>query len=251
MRHFTLYSYPSKRITSAWLLLILITSTLVSSCKTTSQTDSSSTQGLVADKAMVVSAHPEASRIGIEILKKGGNAFDAAVATQFALAVALPVAGNIGGGGFLVYRDKDGQVGSLDYREKAPALSSERMYQDTEGNVIPELSTATHLASGVPGTVDGMYAVHQKFGSLPWADLVQPAIDLAENGVILTAREAAGLNSSKEAFTKNNKHLPYLIKDSAWEAGDTLYHKDLAKSLARIRDKGREGFYAGQTEILS
>nr|WP_036776689.1 gamma-glutamyltransferase [Pontibacter actiniarum] len=199
---------------------------------------------------MVVSAHPEASRIGMEIMQKGGNAYDAAVATQFALAVAFPVAGNIGGGGFMVYRSATGQTGALDYRETAPGAAVETMYQDSAGNVIDGLSTDSHLAVGVPGAVDGMVKVHEKLGSLPWEDLVQPAIDLARNGVVLTQKEADGLNDAKEAFLENNKHVPYLVRDNTWQAGDTLRHPDLARTLERIRDKGRAGFYAGETADL-
>ncbi|GAB3812026.1 gamma-glutamyltransferase [Pontibacter rugosus] len=199
---------------------------------------------------MVVSAHPEASRIGMEIMKKGGNAYDAAIATQFALAVAFPVAGNIGGGGFMVFRDADGKIGALDYREMAPAAASETMYQDQAGNVINGLSTDGHLAVGVPGAVDGMVKIHKKMGSMPWAELVQPAIDLARNGVVLTQKEANGLNEAKEAFIQNNKHQPYLVREKVWQAGDRLRHPDLARTLERIRDKGREGFYAYETADL-
>nr|WP_222621656.1 gamma-glutamyltransferase [Pontibacter cellulosilyticus] len=199
---------------------------------------------------MVVSAHPDATRIGVEILRKGGNAFDAAIATQFALAVAFPAAGNIGGGGFLVYRQADGSIGTLDYREMAPAAATEKMYQDAQGNVIEDLSLSGHLASGVPGSVAGMFETHQKFGSLPWAELVQPSIELARNGVVLTEKEAAGLNSNRERFIKYNKHLPYLTNENNWKAGDKLKHKDLARTLERIRDNGRDGFYKGETADL-
>jgi gamma-glutamyltranspeptidase/glutathione hydrolase len=122
---------------------------------------------------MVVTAYPDASEIGINILKKGGNAFDAMVATELALAVCYPTAGNIGGGGFMVCRTSNGQYGALDYREKAPSKASKNIYLDTQGNVIPQLSTDGRLAVGVPGTVDGLWKVHQKFGSLPFKDLVQ------------------------------------------------------------------------------
>ncbi|MDX5480590.1 MAG: gamma-glutamyltransferase [Hymenobacteraceae bacterium] len=199
---------------------------------------------------MVVSAHPTASDIGLEIMRKGGNAYDAAIATQFALAVAHPAAGNIGGGGFLVYRHHDGSLGAIDYRETAPATATETMYQDEAGNVVEGLSTQGHLASGVPGTVDGMVKVHERLGSLPWAELVQPAIDLARNGVVLTKKEASGLNSNRQRFLDNNLHQPYLTREQPWQAGDTLYHPDLARTLERIRDKGREGFYAGETAGL-
>ncbi|WP_299820089.1 gamma-glutamyltransferase [uncultured Pontibacter sp.] len=198
---------------------------------------------------MVVSAHPDASRIGVEILRKGGNAFDAAIATQFALAVAHPAAGNLGGGGFMVYRQADGSVGSLDYREKAPGTATETMYQDAKGNVIQGLSLTSHMASGVPGSVAGLYETHQKLGSLPWEQLVQPAIDLARSGVVLTEKEAAGLNSNREKFISHNKHLPYLATQ-VWHPGDTLKHPDLARTLERIRDKGRDGFYKAETADL-
>ena len=136
-------------------------------------------QGVVAKNGMVVSAHPAASKIGVDILKNGGNAYDAAIAVHFALAVVYPRAGNIGGGGFLVYRTKDGEAGSLDFREKAPGGAHRDMYLDGKGNVIQNLSIDGHLAAGVPGSVDGMFAIHGKLGSLPFKDLIQPAIDLA------------------------------------------------------------------------
>ncbi len=199
---------------------------------------------------MVVSAHPEASRVGVEILKKGGNAVDAAVAVQFALAVVLPVAGNIGGGGFMVYRLANGATGALDYREKAPARASERMYQDSAGNVIPVISMMGHLAAGVPGTVDGMVQAHQKLGTLPWKELVQPAIDLALNGVVLTEKEANGLNQNRDYFLTHNTHVPYLTSDQPWKKGDTLKHTALGNTLIRIRDMGRDGFYSGETAAM-
>ncbi|NDK55687.1 gamma-glutamyltransferase [Pontibacter fetidus] len=231
--------------------LLLIVAAVLFNCTNQRVTQSSiADRGYIADKAMVVSAHLDASRIGMGIMKKGGNAYDATVATQFALAVCLPVAGNIGGGGFTVYRTASGETGTLDYRETAPGAATETMYQDNNANVIAGLSTDGHLAAGVPGTVDGMVKLHQKLGVLPWAEVVQPAIDLARNGVVLTQKEAAGLNSSKEAFLKNNKHIPYLVQKQTWQKGDTLKHEDLARTLERIRDKGREGFYAGQTADL-
>lgn len=206
--------------------------------------------GVVADKAMVVSAHPDASNIGLEILRKGGNAYDAAIATQFALAVCYPVAGNIGGGGFLVYRHHTGETGALDFREKAPAAAHRDMYLDSLGNVIPDLSLMGHLAAGVPGSVDGMFKMHEKLGSLPFADLIQPSIDLARRGVLLTEREARMLNNARERMLQHNKHTPYLTREQAWQPGDTLHHLDLARTLERIRDKGRDGFYAGETADL-
>ncbi|SFG41691.1 gamma-glutamyltransferase [Pontibacter chinhatensis] len=241
-----------KAIPKAWFLLHFLLPALLNSCATkpVKEAPTAAARGLITAQAMVVSAHPDASRIGTEVLRKGGNAYDAAIATQFALAVAFPEAGNIGGGGFMVARSASGEVATLDFRETAPAKASETMYQDSLGNVVEGLSTRGHLAAGVPGSVDGMVKIHEKFGSLPWAELVQPAVDLARNGVVLTEREARGLNNTKEAFLKNNKHLPYLVREQEWKAGDTLRHPNLARTLERIRDKGREGFYAGETADL-
>ncbi|MBG8555315.1 gamma-glutamyltransferase [Hymenobacter guriensis] len=204
---------------------------------------------VVTRQAMVVSAHPEASRIGTEILRKGGNAYDAAVAVQFALAVALPAAGNIGGGGFLLYRAADGQEGALDFRETAPAAATRDMYLDAQGNVVPNRSTLGHLAVGVPGTVAGMVELHRKLGKLPWKDVVQPAVDLAADGVKLTAKEVAGLNSQRDAFAKVNPYNAYL-RPAIWKEGDVMKLPELAATLSRIRDQGRAGFYEGQTAEL-
>lgn len=203
--------------------------------------------GLVADSAMVVSAHPLASRVGVDIMKKGGNAIDAAIATQFALAVVYPGAGNIGGGGFMLARLKDDSIDALDYREKAPAKASENMYLGETGEAIPELSQSGHLASGVPGTVAGLEEAHRKYSKLPWADLVQPAIDLALKGFALTEKEAEGMKYIQEDLKKYNSVLPaHLINDN-WKEGDTIRHTDLGHTLERIRDNGRAGFYEGQT----
>lgn len=193
---------------------------------------------------MVVSAHPEASKAGVEILKKGGNAVDAAVAVQFALAVVYPSAGNIGGGGFMVYRSKTGQTSTLDYREKAPASASRDMYLDASGNVIPGKSLRGHLASGVPGSVDGMVEAHKKYGKLPWKQVVQPAVDLAEKGFILSADQASDLNRAKANFIKYNE-VSSFVKNEEWKGGDKLAQPELANTLKLIRDKGRAGFYEG------
>ena len=203
--------------------------------------------GLVADSAMVVSAHPLASRIGVTILRKGGNAVDAAIATQLALAVVYPSAGNIGGGGFMVLRLKGGTSVTLDYRERAPAGASTNMYLDGTGEAITELSARGPLACGVPGTVAGLAEAHGKYGSLPWKDLVQPAIDLALKGFVLTAREAENLNSLQEELKKFNSIQPdFLIRDT-WGAGDSIFYEDLGHTLERIRDNGSAGFYEGKT----
>jgi gamma-glutamyltranspeptidase/glutathione hydrolase len=160
--------------------------------------------GLVTDKAMVVSAREEASKIGAAILKKGGNAFDAMVATELALAVAYPYAGNIGGGGFMVYRKANGETGALDYREKAPLSATDNMFLDTNGNIIKGKSTESPLAIGVPGTIAGVFAVHEKLGSLPMSEILKPVIALAEKGVIVTQKQEKSLNNYRASIIKAN-----------------------------------------------
>lgn len=202
---------------------------------------------------MITATHPVASQVGADILKQGGNAIDAAVATQFALAVVHPAAGNIGGGGFLVYRDKNGKSYTLDYREKAPENASRDMYLDENKNIkAGQPSWLGHLASGTPGSVDGLEQAHKRFGKLSWKQVMQPAIDLAENGVKLTAREARGLNNVKADLLKFNPTKTYFMKtDTAkWKEGEVLIQKDLAKTLRLIQEKGRNGFYEGETAKL-
>lgn len=200
--------------------------------------------GEIGSEAMVVSAHPLATEVGVAILKQGGNAFDAAVAVQFALAVVYPRAGNIGGGGFAVYRKGDGEIGSLDFREKAPKSAFKDMYLDKDGNADPELSRIGHLAAGVPGSVEGMEVLHQKFGKLTWAELIQPSIDLAANGFLVTEDEAKTFMRFQDDFRKYNGDDFYLLKD--WKAGDSIKHIDLANTLIKIRDNGKDGFYKGE-----
>jgi gamma-glutamyltranspeptidase/glutathione hydrolase len=223
------------------ILLLLLTAAVVA-C----QTPKEPVVGLVADSAMVVSAQPYASQVGVDIMKKGGNAVDAAIATQFALSVVFPAAGNIGGGGFMVVRLKDGTAATLDFREKAPAAATTDMYLDKDGNVIEGLSLSGHLASGVPGSVDGMVEAHAKYGSLPWKDLVQPAIDLALNGIPVTEREANSLNELQKDLEKYNTVKPEWLT-RAWQKGDTIRWMDMGHTLERIRDNGRAGFYEGKT----
>ena len=201
--------------------------------------------GLIADKAMVVSARQEASTIGVSILKKGGNAFDAMIATDLALVVAYPFAGNIGGGGFTVYRTKDGKIGSFDYREKAPLAATRDMYLDENGDVIPNKSILGAMAVGVPGTVAGLFMIHKKFGTLPFAELIQPAIDLARNGVIVSKKQARSMNHYRKLFKEANKRTIFLDKE--WEEGDTVKYFKLAETFERIRDNGRDEFYKGKT----
>jgi gamma-glutamyltranspeptidase / glutathione hydrolase len=207
-------------------------------------------RNIITDSGMVVSAHPKSSAIGISILRKGGNAVDAAVATEFALAVCYPEAGNIGGGGFMLIREADGRTDLIDYREKAPRKASSDMYLDPAGSVLERLSTETHMASGVPGTVDGLVGVHSKYGLLPFKDVIQPAIDIARNGFPVTEGQAADLNANRENFISRNRTLPAFVKDTPWREGDTLRQSDLARTLERIRDRGRDGFYSGTTARL-
>src|SRR5476651_2390177 len=185
------------------------------------------TSGKEYTNGMVVCAYPDASKVGLAILQKGGNAVDAAIAVQFALAVTLPQAGNIGGGGFMVYRAADGQSNTLDFREKAPAAATTNMYLDSAGNPIPDMSLYTHKASGVPGSVDGMVTAHKKYGKLDWAVLLQPAIDLATNGFKITKHLAADLNRNQAIFKKLNPGKTYLQKDTPWQEGDVLTQPDL------------------------
>ncbi len=232
-------------------IFTLLATLLFSSCSTNSSKENKhdSKFGLITENAMVVTAHPIASNVGKAILAKGGNAVDAAVAVKFSLAVVFPFAGNIGGGGFMVYRDKDGNATTLDFREMAPANAHKDMYLDSAGNVIKDLSIRGHLAVGVPGSVDGMVEAHKKYGSLPWAELVQPAIDLATIGFPVTKREADGFNRINESLKEINTIEPTHLLNH-WNVGDTIYHLELASTLVRIRDNGRAGFYGGKTAQL-
>ncbi len=200
-------------------------------------------------KGAVVSAHPIASEVGLAVLKDGGNAVDAAIATQLALAVVYPEAGNLGGGGFLVAHLKDGKNLAIDFREKAPGKAHRDMYLDESGNADVQKSQSGHLAAGVPGTVAGAFTAH-RYAKLPFARLIQPAIELAEKGYAITAREASGLNATQQSFQKYNTVAPVFVKAAGWKAGDTLIQKDLANTLKRIRDKGMKGFYEGETARL-
>ncbi len=201
--------------------------------------------GLIAKKAMVVSARSEASQIGVDIMKKGGNAFDAMIATDLALVVVYPFAGNIGGGGFTVYRTKDGEIGSFDYREKAPLAATRDMYLDENGDVIPDKSILGAMAVGVPGTIAGLFSIHEKFGTLPFAELIQPSIDLANNGVVVTKKQAGRINHYRNLFEKANHRTIFL--DREWQEGDTIKYPKLAMTFERIRDNGKDEFYKGIT----
>ena len=222
---------------------------------------------VLSDSAMVSSAHSISSKVGIDILKQGGNAFDAAVAIQFTLSVVYPNAGNIGGGGFVVYRLNNGEIGSLDFREKAPFLSSKNMYlynkndsilinHELKNNDLDEMivdvnkSKIGHLASGIPGTVDGMIKLHEKFGILNWEKLLNPSIKLSRDGFQLTTSQSNSLNSTKDLFLKVNKKSIPFVKNNRWKTNDTLVQSNLSLTLNRIKNQKRDGFYSGITAKL-
>jgi gamma-glutamyltranspeptidase/glutathione hydrolase len=200
--------------------------------------------GLVTENAMVVSARQEASAIGSAILARGGNAFDAMVATELALAVAYPFAGNLGGGGFMVYRKANGDVGSIDYREKAPASAHRDLYLDEVGNVIPGMSTLGATAVGVPGTIAGITEVHAKMGSLPFEEILAPVIALAKKGVVVTEKQARSMASQREIIAKISGEQSLFAQN--YVAGDTIKYPALATTLAAIAKGGRKAFYEGE-----
>ncbi len=206
-------------------------------------------KNITVKRGAVVSAHALASEVGVNILREGGNAIDAAIATQLALAVVHPSAGNIGGGGFTVIHLKNGQNISIDYREVAPGHASRDMYLDANGNPQMNLSQDSHLAAGVPGSIAGIFKCMQ-YAKLPFKKLIQPAIDLAEKGHVITEMDAKGLNETQNDFIKMNTVVPVFVKKGGWKAGDTLIQKDLANTLKRIRDLGEKGFYEGETARL-
>ena len=202
-------------------------------------------KGAIGEKAMVATTHPLATAVGLEIMKKGGNAIDAAIAIQFALTVVYPQAGNIGGGGFAVIRLADGEVSTLDFREKAPDLSKKDMYLGPDGEVVQTKIRLGHLASGVPGSVAGMWELHQKHGYLSWSELINPAINLAYSGHLLTEKIANSLNEKQNNFQEANRYQPWVINEKGWNKGDSSVQKQLASTLSFIQKKGRDGFYKG------
>ncbi len=230
----------------SWIVVCVLPLLVFSSC----DVKEPDRRGPTGRQGMVVTAHPAATKVGLDILKKGGNAMDAACAVEFALAVCYPAAGNIAGGGFWVVYGPDRQVITLDYREKAPLGASRNMFLDENGEVTGDKSTKTILSSGVPGTVAGMVAGHEKFGTLPWPEILQPAIDLASEGFPVTRAQANGFNSLKKTLVERNTWIPPFVKDSLWQAGDTLVQPELAATLVRIRDAKKDGFYKGMTADL-
>lgn len=205
---------------------------------------------LRTDKASVVTAHALASEVGKSILEQGGNAIDASIAVQYTLAVVFPVAGNIGGGGFMVFHTADGKSHSIDFRETAPSAAHKDMYLDKDGEAISSKSLDGHLAPGIPGTVAGTFLAHEQFGKLPMHKLIEPAIQLAEYGFAISHQEADGLNQHASSFVKLNTQPNAFIKKEKWKAGDTLIQKDLAETLKRIKEDGNKGFYEGETAKL-
>jgi len=207
--------------------------------------------GVLADSAMVVTGHFRAAEIARDVLRRGGNAFDAAFAAHFALAVLHPRAGNLGGGGFAVFRLAGGQTGSLDFREKAPAAATRDMFLDSAGEAVDSLSRYGALAVGVPGSVRGLFRLHERYGRLPYRPLLDPAIRLAMAGYPLTASEAERLNRYRSLFETVNpgKALP-MLRAGEWQAGDTIRYAELGETLKRIRAVGAEDFYGGRTAEL-
>jgi gamma-glutamyltranspeptidase / glutathione hydrolase len=198
------------------------------------------------DNGAVTSAHPLASMVGAVMMQEGGNAFDAAIATQLSLAVVFPGAGNIGGGGFMLARKVNGELIGIDYREAAPASASRDMYLDAQGNPIDEKSTAGASASGIPGSIAGMISTHA-YAKLPFAKLIEPAIEFAEFGYVISEREAKGLNAERANFLKHSSAPSAFTQKKVWKAGDTLIQLELAATLKRIQAKGLAGFYEGAT----
>lgn len=236
------------------LLYLTVLLLLLSGCKTTVNTSAEkSNYGLIAEKAMVVSAREEASKIGVEIMKKGGNAFDAMIATDMALNLTYPFAGSLGGGGFMVYRKANGEIGSLDYREKAPLAASKTMYQDENGEPVDSLSRRGGRAVGVPGTMAGMFAVHKKMGSLPLGEILKPVIELAKKGYTLTQNQLERYQNYASTFDEvNRRESLYSIgfRESdlqTYKVGDTIRNPALAATLERILKNGKNEFYQGET----
>ncbi len=231
------------KINKSYIAILRFVCCLIISCK--QEPSETKTYGLITENAMVVSARKEASKIGSNILEKGGNAFDAMFATEMALAVTYPYAGNLGGGGFMVYRLDSGEVGALDFREKAPLQAYRDMYLDSLGNVIPNKSTVGAFAVGVPGTIAGIFAAHEKFGSLPIDTLLQPVIELAETGYYITDKQHKRFAKYDSIFTVvNGKKIIY---NASVMPNSKFKNPALAETLKRIAKFGRDEFYSGET----
>jgi gamma-glutamyltranspeptidase/glutathione hydrolase len=232
------------------ILLVLISFIGLSILYNNNQTQIA--EPVTASHGMVVCSEKNASEIGLEILKKGGNAVDAAIAMSFALAVTHPGAGNIGGGGFLIYYRKDGLITSIDFREKAPLGSKEKMFLDEEGNIKNNSNHEGILSVGVPGTVAGLEMAHRKYGKLDWKKLIDPAIDLAGNGFHISKYLADNFKYFKNEFLKYPSSFNVFLKkdSSTYSTGELWRQTDLANTLKRIREFGKEDFYNGKTSKL-
>ncbi len=245
------YSYKIYKSQILFLGFVLVIASI--SCKSEKTVNRIINRGKLADSIMVVSAREEASRIGAEILKNGGNAFDALIAVDMALNVAYPFAGSIGGGGFMVYRKANGETGSIDYREKAPMAATSTMYLDAAGNPIDSLSRQGPLAVGVPGGIAGMFAIHQKLGSMPMEEILKPVIELAENGFTITENQLGRFNAYASLFEHvNGKEIlfskGFRPSDSIKIKANTLFKNPaLAATLKRIAKNGESEFYDGET----
>ena len=204
----------------------------------------------IGKHGVVSSSSSHASDVGIEVLKNGGNAIDAAIAVGFALGVTFPNAGNIGGGGFMVLRLSGGEVSTIDFREVAPLLSDRDMFLDDSSRVIMGKSLYTALASGVPGTVAGFGYAHDKYGTRPWKDLINPAINLASNGFRLTHRDAKYLNRARNFFSRDEEASKIFVSKKKHKVGDVFTQRDLANTLKRISIHGYEEFYQGLTSKM-
>jgi gamma-glutamyltranspeptidase/glutathione hydrolase len=201
---------------------------------------------------LVTSSSRIASEVGVDILRQGGNAVDAAIATALAMAVTWPTAGNIGGGGFMIYHGADGEATAFDFREKAPLASTKTMYLNEDGSVRDNSNHDGILAVGVPGTVAGLELAHRRFGSMDWADLVQPAIDLARNGMPISWYLHDSFRRQHDQWQMYPSSAKIFLKPdgSFYQPGDTWKQPDLAETLTRIRDNGSDGFYKGKTADL-
>ena len=203
---------------------------------------------VAARHGMVVTAQEQATRIGVEVLRNGGNAIDAAVAVGYALAVVYPAAGNLGGGGFMTLQLADGRKTFIDFRETAPLAATATMYLDANGNVIPDLSTRGHLAVAVPGTVSGLEYARAKYGTMARARLIAPSIALAERGFALAQGDVDMLHEATDDFRKDPASAAiFLDRNLPFETGATFRQRDLARTLRNISERGTDGFYKGET----
>ncbi len=239
-----------RRIICSWTVIVLVLTTL-----SPGAAFAATREPVRAKNGMVASQHVLASQIGVDVMKKGGNAIDAAIAVGIALAVVYPEAGNIGGGGFMVIRKRDGSTHAIDYREMAPAAAHRDLFVDSEGNVIRGEggSTVGYRASGVPGTLAGFDLAHKKYGSgkIAWRDLVEPARKLAEDGYMLSHRLANLFVAYKDTLSKYPESNRIFLRDgNHFKEGDTLKQPELAQTLERVRDNGATEFYTGKTAEL-